>query len=100
MANTYDIGDGVRLTAAYSIEGSGANPTTVTVTLTDPSGNASTPASGSGTDGVEAVADGVSFCVSLAPAKSSLNDPAVTSDESLGSDTIVLPSAGILPQRG
>ena len=51
MANVYDIGDGVRLTAAFDIDGSGANPTTVTVTLEDPSGNQTNPASGSGTNG-------------------------------------------------
>ena len=60
MANTYDIGDGVRLTAAFSIDGSGANPDTVTVTVMDPSGNKTTPAAGSGTDGsynVDAIVD-------------------------------------------
>ena len=51
MANVYDIGDGIRLTAAFSIDGSGANPDTVTVTVMDPSGNKTTPAAGSGTDG-------------------------------------------------
>lgn len=52
MANVYDVGDGVRLTNTFSIDGSGANPTTVTVTITDPDGNTYAPSAGSGTDGV------------------------------------------------
>ena len=52
MANVYDVGDGIRLTGTFDISGSGANPTTAVLSLTDPSEVVTTPAVGNGTDGV------------------------------------------------
>lgn len=52
MANVYDVGDGIRLTGTFTISGSGANPTTATLSVTDPSAVVTTPSVGSGTDGV------------------------------------------------
>ncbi len=52
MANTYDVGDGIRLTGTFTISGSGTNPGTATITVTDPSEVVTTPAVGNGTDGV------------------------------------------------
>jgi hypothetical protein len=52
VANVYDVGDGVRLTGTFTISGSGTNPTTATLTVTDPSEVVTTPAVGTGTDGV------------------------------------------------
>lgn len=43
MSNVYDIGDGVRLTAAFTVADVATDPTTVTLTLTDPSANSSSP---------------------------------------------------------
>lgn len=43
MSNVYDIGDGIRLSATFTVNAVATNPTTVTVTLTDPSGNATAP---------------------------------------------------------
>lgn len=52
MANVYDVGDGIRLTGTFTISGSGANPTTAVLSVTDPSAVVTTPAVGNGTDGV------------------------------------------------
>ena len=50
MSNVYDIGDGIRLTGSFSVDDTPTNPTTIVVTLTDPSGNSGTSApSNSGT---------------------------------------------------
>ncbi len=60
MANIYDVGDGIRLTGTFTISGSGTNPTTTVLSLTDPSEVVTTPAVGNGTDGVylvDAIAD-------------------------------------------
>jgi hypothetical protein len=51
VANIYDVGDGIQLTGTFTISGSGTN-TTATLSLTDPSEVVTTPAVGSGTDGV------------------------------------------------
>ena len=42
MANIYDVGDGVRLSATFTVSGTGTN-TTATLSLRDPSGNVSNP---------------------------------------------------------
>jgi hypothetical protein len=39
MANTYDIGDVVRLTGTFSVSGTNTDPTTVTLRVMDPTGN-------------------------------------------------------------
>jgi len=53
--NTYDVGDRIRLTAAFTSGGVAADPTTVTVRVKDPSGN--TASYVYGTD-LEVVKDG------------------------------------------
>ena len=40
--SVYDIGDGIRLTANFTLNDVATNPTTVVVKLTDPSGNSGT----------------------------------------------------------
>ena len=42
MATTYDIGDAVKLAAAFTSSSVAADPTTVTLKVKDPSGNEST----------------------------------------------------------
>lgn len=42
MTNTYDKNDTVRLTGTFTVSGSATNPTTVTLTVRDPSGNLDT----------------------------------------------------------
>lgn len=42
MANTYDVGDGIRFSAAFTVSSVATDPTSVVFTLTDPSGNVGT----------------------------------------------------------
>jgi hypothetical protein len=42
MSNIYDIGDSIRLTGTFRVSGVLTDPTTVTLTVTDPSSNVST----------------------------------------------------------
>lgn len=42
MANTYDVGDLVRVSAAFTSGGSAIDPTAVTAKVRDPSGNVTT----------------------------------------------------------
>lgn len=39
MASSYDIGDVVRLTGTFTVGGAATDPTTVALTVQDPSGN-------------------------------------------------------------
>lgn len=41
MANTYDIGDRVRLSATFEVDGTPTDPDTIVVKVRDPSGNES-----------------------------------------------------------
>lgn len=42
MPNTYDIGDLVRLSASFAVNGTPTDPTTIAVKVKDPSGNIDT----------------------------------------------------------
>lgn len=41
--NVYDVGDGIRLSANFTVQGTATTPTSVVLTVTDPSGNTSAP---------------------------------------------------------
>jgi len=42
MANIYDVGDGVRVSANFTVSDVATDPTSVVLTITDPSGNVGT----------------------------------------------------------
>ena len=42
MSSVYDVGDGIRLTANFTVNDVATNPSSVVLKVTDPSGNAGT----------------------------------------------------------